>query len=210
VEKFTLQKIDESLQEEHLCLESTDKCYFFGEYTGRQGYSPMNKKGEAGWHYKDKEVVKIAKLLMSTKGWSKLKGYTWVPMPPSKIKLDPAYDDRLLRVLSKIKETEKDLDVRELLVGKASREPAHDPNSQKRPKISDHLKNFELDQLLKTPTPKAIAIFDDVITTGASFKAAQSILQEVFPKIPIVGIFIARNRILPPDAIKIIDENLKD
>jgi predicted amidophosphoribosyltransferase len=53
-----------------------------------------------------------------------------------------------------------------------------------------------LDESLKNPPPQAIAIFDDVITTGASFKAAQEILQKEFPKIPIIGIFIARNVIL--------------
>lgn len=206
MEKFKLQKIDESLQREHSCLELNDQCYFFGEYTGRKGYShsemnqlifnfkkPMDKKGKVDWHYKDKEIVKISELLLSIKGWSKLKDYTWVPMPPSKIKSDATYDDRLSRVLLKIKESENKLDVRELLIAKSSREPAHDPNSQKRPSISDHLANFTLDESLKMPLPRAIAIFDDVITTGASFKAAQSILQKPYPGIPIIGIFIARN-----------------
>lgn len=210
METSKLQKIDESLQLEHSCLDSTDMCYFFGEYSGRQGYShsdmnqlifnfkkPMEKKGKAGWHYKEKEIKKIAEMLLATDAWKKLKNYTWIPMPPSKVKSDPGYDDRLSRVLAHMKEVEKNLDVRELLIARSSRDPAHDPNSVKRPKISDHLNNYSLDATLKEPTPRAIAIFDDVITTGASFKAAKEILGKVYPETPIVGIFIARNIVLP-------------
>ncbi|MDI1352270.1 MAG: hypothetical protein PSV35_05800, partial [bacterium] len=62
-----------------------------------------------------------------------------------------------------------------------------------RPTVQDHLDNLKLDNTLINPKPKAIVIFDDVITTGASFKAAKEILNTSFPKIPSIGIFIARN-----------------
>lgn len=50
------------------------------------------------------------------------------------------------------------------------------------------------------PTPSHIAICDDVLTTGAHFKAAQDILSEAFPGIQIVGCFIARR---VPEAVDI-------
>lgn len=66
--KFVLH-IDNSLLQEHSCLDVNDKCYFFGEYAGRQGYShsdmnqiifnfkkPMSEKGKSGWGYKGKEI----------------------------------------------------------------------------------------------------------------------------------------------------------
>ena len=46
---------------------------------------------------------------------------------------------------------------------------------------------------LLSPTPKAIAIFDDVITTGASFKAAQIMIKKEYPETPVIGIFVARS-----------------
>jgi predicted amidophosphoribosyltransferase len=56
-----------------------------------------------------------------------------------------------------------------------------------------------LDSSLKMPAPRKIILFDDVLTTGASFKAAQTLLRENFPNAPIAGIFIARNIKLPAD-----------
>ena len=41
-----------------------------------------------------------------------------------------------------------------------------------------------------------IFIVDDVLTTGAHFVAAQSLLKRQFPETPIKGVFVAR-RVLP-------------
>jgi len=49
-----------------------------------------------------------------------------------------------------------------------------------------------LEQTLFAPTPAVIGLFDDVLTTGAHFKAAQSILQKTFPDVRVIGLFIAR------------------
>ena len=38
----------------------------------------------------------------------------------------------------------------------------------------------------------SIGLFDDVITTGAHFKAAKSLLTERFGDVAIYGIFVAR------------------
>jgi adenine/guanine phosphoribosyltransferase-like PRPP-binding protein len=38
---------------------------------------------------------------------------------------------------------------------------------------------------------KRIAIVDDILTTGAHFKACKTVLQERFPEAQIFGIFIA-------------------
>jgi hypothetical protein len=43
--KYILQQIDDSVLHDHFYLEMNDKCYFYGEYAGRQGYtfSEMNQ-----------------------------------------------------------------------------------------------------------------------------------------------------------------------
>ncbi|MBX3710216.1 MAG: hypothetical protein KIT56_08715 [Gammaproteobacteria bacterium] len=105
--------------------------------------------------YKEQAILKIAYWLISTTSWNKLKSATWVPIPPSKAKSDPLYDDRLYRVLLKMKEHEGSLDIRELLLAQSSREAAHNPGAV-RPKVQDHLANFVIDESLKVPKPQGI------------------------------------------------------
>jgi len=213
MEEIKLQRIDASILPDHSCLEASDYCYYLGEYASGRGFKhsemnqvinnlkkPIDRKHLPEWHFKEQAIQQIAFWLMSTKSWMKLKYCTWVPMPPSKIKSHPAHDDCTLRILNRVQQFEKALDVRELLLAKASREPAHNPSS-KRPSIVDHLNNLVVDENLIDPIPHAIVIFDDVITSGASFKAAQKILQNKYSEIPIVGVFVARN-------IKVDDMNL--
>lgn len=198
-----LQKIDESLIAEHSCLTPTDRCFFLGEYASRQGYqhSPMNqlifnfkkplhKTGQADWPYKENAVLEIAQLITSTASWHKLKAYTWIPIPPSVIKTEKEYDDRLLKVLAAMHQSHGPLDIREILLQKNTREASHATGD--RQTIKEHLENWFIDTRLLEPAPKHIAIFDDVITTGASFKAAQLLLQRAFPQATIIGLFVAR------------------
>lgn len=212
MDPIKLQKIDESLLSEYSCLDDSDHCYFIGEYAARQGFDhinpyhpiqnmnqvinnfkkPMERKEKNEWYFKEQAILKIAYWLISTTCWDKIKTATWVPMPPSKAKSDSMYDDRLLRVLLKMKETEASLDIRELIFSKSSRQAAHEPGAT-RPKVSDHKKNFEIDESKIKPRPNAIILFDDIITSGAHFTAAQNLLRNEFPTIPIIGIFVARS-----------------
>lgn len=203
METSKLQKIDVSLISDHSCLESTDHCYFFGEYTGRQGFNhsemnqlvwnfkkPMEKKGKTGWHYKGEAIKRVSELLITTDSWPKLKECMWVPIPPAYKKEDAGYDDRVIQVLQKLEEGGGLRDIREILSEKTTREQSH---IGARRTISDHLSNLVVDQSLLQPKPGTIVILDDVITSGASFKAAQILIRKEFPGVPIAGIFIARN-----------------
>jgi hypothetical protein len=51
--------------------------------------------------------------------------------------------------------------------------------------------NLEVDPTLAAPTPARIGIFDDVLTTGAHYRAARIVLSHRFPQVPVVGFFIA-------------------
>lgn len=201
-----LLKIDESLISEYSNLEPTDHCFFLGDYASRRGFNhsemnqvinnfkkPVERKDRQEWYYKEQAILKVANWFVSTSTWEKLKKFTWIPMPPSKIKKDPQYDDRLWKVLLKMQEFEPALDIRELLLAKSSREAAHNPGAV-RPKVPDHLNNLVLDESQREPNPQqGIVLFDDIITSGAHFKAAQiKIKKEYFDGL-IVGLFVARN-----------------
>jgi predicted amidophosphoribosyltransferase len=51
---------------------------------------------------------------------------------------------------------------------------------------------YQIDENLCEPAPNTIALFDDVITTGAHFVAARRVLQVRFPQARVFGFFIAR------------------
>jgi adenine/guanine phosphoribosyltransferase-like PRPP-binding protein len=62
-----------------------------------------------------------------------------------------------------------------------------------------------IDRRLFEPKSQAIAVVDDLITTGAHFVAVRNMLRREFPDIKIVGLFIARR---VPEAIDIEDFDL--
>jgi hypothetical protein len=51
---------------------------------------------------------------------------------------------------------------------------------------------MKVDMSVAKPRPEAICVFDDVLTTGAHFKAVQVWLQNEFPGVPLAGLFLAR------------------
>jgi predicted amidophosphoribosyltransferase len=82
------------------------------------------------------------------------------------------------------------LDIRELLVQRQTMEAAHDADV--RPSPDQIAAGYQIDESLCQPAPSTVALFDDVITTGAHFVAGRRILQVRFPQAQILGFFIAR------------------
>jgi hypothetical protein len=82
------------------------------------------------------------------------------------------------------------LDIRELLLQRESTPPVHAMPGRPAPTTLAAL--YEIDETLANPPPRTLALFDDVLTTGAHFKAAQQVLWDRFPGIRITGIFLAR------------------
>ena len=200
-----LTKVD-ALAPDHWHLEGSDECYFLGEYTAGEGYqfSPTNqlifnlkkspdRRGRAEWHYKEQAIREVARALRAAIKQEYLDTITFVPIPPSKVKADRLYDDRMTRVLEAIR-PEPPLDIRELIVQTASTQAAHD--SQNRPSPQDIEALYEVDVALIHPPRDLIFIVDDVLTTGAHFQAVKSLLASEFPQTPVAGIFAAR-RVLP-------------
>ena len=197
-----LTKVD-ALAPDHWHLTAADECYFLGEYTAGKGdrFSPTNqlifnlkksptRRGRPEWWHKEQAIRDVAAALRAAITPGYLDKITFVPMPPSKAKSDPLYDDRMVQVLTTIRPTPP-LDVRELIVQPVSTEAAHD--STYRPSPADVRSRYRVDDAQASPPPHdLIAIVDDVLTTGAHFVAAKSLLAEQFPDASIVGIFVAR------------------
>lgn len=203
-----LTRIDELLRVDHVRLADTDTCYFLREYTSGVGYAhsdtndlisnlkkPVDRRGRPEWKHKERAMARVAKELRATINPRYLESATLVPMPPSKSKTDPQYDDRLLTILKLLGEG-RTLDVRELLVRTMSVAASHTTIETRDPgRIAQDL---AVDESLAQPAPTRIALFDDIITTGAHYRAASTVLTIRFPAAEIIGIFIAR-RVFPTE-----------
>jgi hypothetical protein len=54
--------------------------------------------------------------------------------------------------------------------------------------------NYAIDDALRDPVPQAIGLVDDVLTTGAHFRAASAILKQAFPGARVMCLLAALAR----------------
>jgi predicted amidophosphoribosyltransferase len=197
-----LQQIDDQNRSDHHLIEQDDVCFYLFEYTSRQGYgfsktnsliSNLKKKpsqrNQPHYVYKGRAITECASALGPAINSRWLSGAVLVPMPPSKIKTDPEYDDRVAQICRSL-QSDVRIDVRELLVQTANLRAAHE--SDQRPTVEEIKAVYKIDEPLSRPEPTRIGIVDDVLTAGAHFRAAKQVLLERFPAAHIVGFFIAR------------------
>lgn len=213
---MNLQKIDGLYLPSHYYLDENDDCYFLMTYTIGKGYSysrynqlvlnlkkPMDKKGSPEWFYKESAIANSARMLEK----ADIAGVfpsdsVYVPIPPSKVKGAPDYDNRLSQILAKAYGGK--LDVRELVEQVESTESYH--FSGKKRNIEDIQRNLSINRELVDDIKDSIIIFDDVLTSGAHFKAVSRLLSDRFKDVNIHGLFLARAQ--QPDDFE--DANLKE
>ena len=199
-QRFT--KVDDLTRADHWYLTENDACYFIGEYTARMGFSysttndlvlnfkkTMDRRGTPEWQYKGRAIDQAAVAFRTALGPNGIDALTFVPMPPSKAKGDPLYDDRLIRLLNAIR-SHPPLDVRELIIQIVSTEAVH--GMEDRPKSDQIEALYRIDEELGPGLKPCVAIIDDVLTTGAHFRAAKSVLSARFPEREFIGLFLAR------------------
>jgi predicted amidophosphoribosyltransferase len=202
-----LLKIDELVISDHFFLTPDHECYYFMEYTARAGYGYSNEnqlifnlkkslehKGSASWRYKLDAINKISRLVSAAlPSVTDIKNTTLVPMPPSKIKSNPLFDDRMKQILELASNDEND--IRELIVLNSDMEAVHIGTTTR--SISTLMKNAHLDITKCVKLKPTIILFDDVITTGAHFVAYRNLILQNYPDKNIIGIFIARRSFTP-------------
>lgn len=203
----SMKAFDEETSEIHHYLREGDDCHYFIEYTARKPFdysdannfinnlkkSPNKRNSPWEWRWKVKAIDDAAEALARELPKEWLSDSTFVPVPPSKAKDDPEYDDRMWQILTKLGGS---VDVRELVYQKTSMEATH--VSDDRHSIGDLVENYEIDEDLIDPAPTHLVVVDDMMTVGAHFRAMVQVLEERFPGIPISGVFLAR-RIFPAE-----------
>jgi hypothetical protein len=199
-----LTRIDELHLPDHHRLSHEDECYFIGEYTAGKGYDHSNtnqfiynlkkgvhRRGLPDYWHKDEAIRRGAHELRRSLNPDFLERATFVPVPPSYSQHDPLYDDRILQVLKLIAPS---ADVRELVRQTESTSSAHLAAGQGQDRLGPQelYDVYEIESSVCEPAPTVLAVVDDVLTTGAHFKAMKWILQERFPGVHVVGLFMAR------------------
>ncbi len=197
-------RIDDLVRADHMHLQPGDECFCFCEFkAGDQWYGPvsqqyiynlkkpMTQKGLRDWKYKGQAIDACAEVLGRDMGkLMQQPGAVFVPVPPSKTKGHAEYDDRMLQVLRKASAKEKlNADIRELVCQRKDMQASHLGGSRN---IRELIQNYEINQSCTEPPPKIAIIVDDLVTTGAHFKAMQSVLIAEFGQIKTLGLFMGR------------------
>lgn len=207
-----LRRITGAERVDHTRLRAEHRCYYWQEYTPweytkglKSEYSDTNRliealktsverRGEGDLESKRLAIQKVGGAFAKFWRWSDLlrDGVMLVPMPPSRVRDDLLYDDRMVRVLSQIQaEAGMQLPIRDILRFDGSTAPSH--TSVNRPTLKAMMKAMSIDYGNATEVaPKLILLFDDVLTTGAHFVVAYTKLMERFPTSLVIGNFVAR------------------
>ena len=207
-----LTRIDALIRPDHWYLTEEDHCYFIGEYTARRGYAysasnnlllnfkkGMDRRGRPEWRYKTKAIREPASAFRAALADGNLDQLPFVPVPPSRVKGDLLYDDRLVRMLRAIRPTPP-LDVRELVVQTESIIPAHE--REDRPAPGDIEALYRIDGALLEGCCPTIVVVDDMLTTGAHYRAVASAIIRALPEATVIGLFLVRR---VPDAADLDD-----
>lgn len=213
VDEIRLSLIDESNRGDHSRLTDGDTCYHLFEYTSRRGYSfsgtnqliaNLKKKpstaAHQGYHYKGRAIADCGRYFGAALNPAWLAEATLVPIPGSKVHGHPDHDDRIERMCRAMRQPPPD--VRALIVQTESTTASHEAGDGERVTVEELLAVYKVNEALAAPTPRSIAIVDDVLTAGTHYRAMQIILSARFPNVPIIGLFVAR-RVFPDDGIDV-------
>jgi predicted amidophosphoribosyltransferase len=200
-----LTEIDARSLSRYRHLEAGDRCFYLRDYTPRRGFlhgetnaliwdlkrSPV-WRGTALWRWKQRALARLARELARGLPAAWLARATLVPIPPSRVRGDPLYDDRMLAALALLaRETAPvGADVRQLVVQTASTRSSS--RGERRLSPREIAAVYRVDEAAASPRPRAIGLCDDVLSTGAHFRAAKDLLVRRFPGTEVRGFFFAR------------------
>ena len=92
----------------------------------------MDRRGQPEWKYKAQAIRTASAAIRAALDDPTLDQLTLVPIPPSKARNDPLYDDRLIQILRGIRPNPP-LDARELVVQTRSTDAVHDSDDRPTP-----------------------------------------------------------------------------
>lgn len=178
-------------------LKDGDWCYYYGNYTpggfSASEYNSMvqnfkkdiSRKERDDWYYRNNAVDKFALMLHYA---LKDRQCTIIPCATSKPRNSPNFNDRLDAVASKLGSLSLNYDIQFCLDTIEERTPSHTGGTRNPAEI---IKNTRWATPTKTPN-HIIILIDDVLTTGAHFRAYKDIILKNLPNSNVIGLFLAR------------------
>lgn len=180
-----------------LWLRPGDRVHFLLEYQAGAGWSASDanqyitnlkispaelRKNPSRQVYKERAVEEAAQVIRQI---SRKHGHLlFVPVPPSKPIGHAEHDDRLVRILDNANVWRAPT----LITCSKERTASHHSTSRRDPGSLAEAWDF---QRYDIPEHATLVIFDDVITSGATFRAAHTHLRMTYPKNIVVGLFLA-------------------
>ena len=188
-------------------LKENDFLVYAREFVSGKGYQggltnslilnfkkpPYKKENPPEWKHREKAVKQFAKeieLLLRS-----IKRAVLTAIPSSNKKDHPKYDNRFEDLFIEILKSHPEWIIEWPVEIKENIEPSH-ISKEKNP---DVLKKNYFWKGFKNKEPEALYIFDDIMTTGAHFRAMSDFLRENQYKGKIIGICWAKAVAPPPD-----------
>ena len=179
-------------------IDNSDNCYYLMDYHSRMGYEHSKennlifnfkkKINDNGQQYKKMAIARIADMLIKLLADHSMRHtFIFVPAPPSKMKSDSLYDDRMIQVLDLVKQ-ELAIPYADIISRAENVSPLHDNQTPRAPENHNFTLNIPNINVFDN---KIILIIDDVVTSGSTYKATKMIIQTKLEN-NITGIFIAR------------------
>jgi hypothetical protein len=202
----SLKLLDEASRADHIHLAASDRCSFLAHYQSGGGYRGSrcnqlirNFKCEPSQarddprrgQYKQQAIATLALWLRQAVPRAEAERCTWVPIPPSRRRGDPDFDDRLWRTLH-LAFASYDVDVRSLLFQARSTARDHLGHPRLSEQALSDLLQFDPEALRLRPLRERILLFDDLLTSGKHYKCCQRRLTQALPGVPIAGVFLMR------------------
>ena len=189
----------------HPHIKTTDQCLYFREYLSKKGYkggqtnsliknfkkSP-DKKQTHQWPHRTRAIKTFSKELEIL--FNLILTATITAIPTSTAKNDPQYDNRFEDLFTELKKSLPKLTIEWPVEIKRTTEASHKTGQRQ---IRDIKSNYIWKGLQHKP-PEQLFIIDDVLTTGAHFRAISDFLNENKYTGQITGVFWAK-AVVPED-----------
>lgn len=180
------------------CLEDHDICYYARDYTAGGGYAAStanqlvsnlkkspDRRGRPEWKYKQAAITQFAQEISCI---TNIEQFIVTCVPSSKVKTDPLYDSRMEDVLRMLKMRKPRVTIEFPFSITHNVVASH----QGGPRSIDVFYAILEWSGLESDNENII-IVDDVITSGAHFKACKRMILENVPDANVIGLFWARS-----------------
>lgn len=209
-----LTQVDELLRLSIPHLRDDDECYYAREFTKNAGFQhgdtnqlifnfkkSVDRKGKPEWKYKERATAQIIAELrrLINPAFLKTCAVTWIPT--SKTPSDPDYDNRLELVAQGLARNIPGCCTLEIIRQRESMPAFHSKGGYRDPAVIRSHYDIVVKQL--PSSCQSILVIDDVITTGAHFRAFSDTIRSKWTTQKLIGIFVARA--IDPDIADLFD-----